>query len=320
MKKVDVICIGNSAVDVPLCPIDERIFTTDSYPIDRIIPMIGGSGTNVSTILSRLGISTKLITMLGKDMLGDFIIEHCINSGIDVSNIIRSNNVDTPLSVGIVKEDGERNFIVSKSSSTFHFSPDDINCQSFHGAKLLTIASIFIMPQFNDDGLCKLFRKAKQEGLIICTDMMRSRNGEKLNSISRALAYVDYFFANYEEASFLTGLNDQSIIADKILATGAKHVIIKNGKRGCYIKGANIEEQYPAFINNNPIDTIGAGDNFAAGFITGLLNGFNLRDCATFANATAAISVGEAGATGGVRSKQQVLDFITYSYNKSKEI
>jgi sugar/nucleoside kinase (ribokinase family) len=311
MRKIDVICIGNSAVDVPLCPIDKKIFTTDSYPIDRIIPMIGGSGTNVSTILSRLEISTRLITMLGEDFLGDYIIDHCIKSGIDSSHIIRSSDVDTPLSIGIVKADGERNFIVSKSSSTFHFSPADINLKSFDGAKLLTIASLFIMPKFNADGLCQLFQKAKQEGLIICTDMMRSRTGEKLNSISRALHYVDYFFANYEEASFLTGLENQSCIADKILATGVKNVIIKNGKHGCYIKGANIEEKLPAYINPKPVDTIGAGDNFVAGFIYGLLNGLSLIECANFANATAAISVSAGGATTGVRSKQQVFDFIT---------
>lgn len=318
MKKVDVICIGNSAVDVPLWPIDERIFTTDSYPIDRIIPMIGGSGTNVSTILSRLGIGTKLITMLGKDFLGDYILDHCINSEIDISNIIRSDSVDTPLSIGIVKDDGERNFIVSKSSSTFHFSPTDIDLKSFGGAKLLTIASLFIMPKFNDAGLCDIFRKAKQEGLIICTDMMRSRTGEKLESISKALSYVDYFFANYEEASFLTELNDKSCIADRIIATGVKHVIIKDGKHGCYIKSANIEERLPAYINHEPVDTIGAGDSFVAGFIYGLLKGLNPIESANFANATAAISVSAAGATNGVRSKQQVLDFISVNESRIK--
>ena len=63
MKRTDVICIGNAAVDVPLYYVDERIFTTDSYMIERIVPMVGGSGLNVSTVLTHLGKKVKLCNM-----------------------------------------------------------------------------------------------------------------------------------------------------------------------------------------------------------------------------------------------------------------
>lgn len=311
MNTVDVVCIGNAAVDVPLCYVDERILTTDSYPIDRIVPMVGGSGLNVSTVLTHLGKRVKLVAMLGKDMLGDFLYGHCERTGIDASSIIRNAQVDTPLSIGLVKHNGERNFIVSKSSSTFHFCADDIDLNVFKGAKLLTIASIFIMPLLDCQGLIKLFRQARQDGLTICADMMKSRTGERLDSIAPALAYVDYFFANYEEASFLSGLTGRAEIAKKLMECGVKHVIIKLGKQGCYIKSADCEAESPAFINKSFFDTIGAGDNFAAGFITGILDGLSFSDCARFANATASISVGAVGATAGVKDKQQVLNLIS---------
>lgn len=310
MHEAAVICVGNAAVDVPLRPVSVDMFTTDSYPIDRIVPMVGGSGTNVSTILSRLGVPTKLITLLGQDILGDFLVEHCRQNGIDTSAIVRSGEVDTPLSIGMVQADGERTFVVSRSSSTFRFSVDDVDLGALKGAKLLAIASIFIMPCFTDAGLSKLFAAAKDEGLIICADMMKSRTGQRLEAIRNAVSFVDYFFANYEEAAFLTERESREDIADAMLEAGVGTVIIKEGKRGCYVKRPGMELACPAFLNENPVDTIGAGDNFAAGFIAGLLDGYALEDCARLANATAAISVSAPGSTGGVRSKQQILDFM----------
>ncbi|MGI6004118.1 MAG: carbohydrate kinase family protein [Christensenellales bacterium] len=310
MRVPDVVCVGNSAVDVPLRPVDESIFTTDSYPVDRIVPTVGGSGTNVTTILRRLGVSAKLITMLGQDMLGDFLVEHCRRNGVDTADIVRNSDVDTPLSIGLVQEDGERTFVVSRGSSTFHFHIDHVNLAALKGAKILAVASIFIMPKFDDDGLTRLFSAAKSEGLIICADMMKSRTGQRMDAIENALSYIDYFFANYDEAAFLTGLERKEEIADKLLGTGAGHVIIKEGRKGCYVKGPYISEVFPAYVNENPVDTIGAGDNFAAGFIAGLLDNRSIADCARFANAAAAISVSAPGSTGGVKDKRQVLEFI----------
>lgn len=310
MGTPDVICVGNSAVDVPVRPASVDMFTTDSYAIDRIVPTVGGSGTNVSTILSRLGVSTKLITLLGQDMLGDFLLEHCRQNGIDTSDIVRSAEVDSPLSIGLVQPDGERTFVVSRSSSTFHFNIGHVNLGALKGARLLTVASIFIMPGLDDMGLSKLFYTAKQEGLTVCADMMKSRTGQRMDAIQKALSYVDYFFANHEEAAFLTRCDSRPQMAAKLMEAGVGTVVIKDGKQGCYVKGPGVELECPAYVNGAPVDTIGAGDNFAAGFIAGLLDGLAPGECARLANATAALSVAAAGSTAGVQNKQQVLDFM----------
>ena len=214
MSKFDVVCVGNSAVDVPLCPVGPEVFSYDSYPIDRIIPQVGGSGTNVSTILARLGKRVKLVTLLGRDMLGDFLIRNCQENGVDTSYIVRSGTVDTPLSVGLVRSDGERGFVVSKSSSTFAFSADQVAPACFAGARAMVFSSIFIMPQFDDAGLSRIFSAAHSAGLIVCADMMKSRTGQRLDAVAGALRHVDYFFANLEEASFLTGREKLEEIAN----------------------------------------------------------------------------------------------------------
>ena len=310
MSKFDVVCVGNSAVDVPLCPVGPEVFSYDSYPIDRIIPQVGGSGTNVSTILARLGKRVKLVTLLGRDMLGDFLIRNCQENGVDTSYIVRSGVVDTPLSVGLVRSDGERGFVVSKSSSTFAFSADQVDPACFAGARAMVFSSIFIMPQFDDAGLSRIFSAAHSAGLIVCADMMKSRTGQRLDAVAGALRHVDYFFANLEEASFLTGREKLEEIARVLLDAGVKHLLVKDGRHGCYIWDGSAEEHIPAFCNDHPVDTIGAGDNFAAGFVSALLDGCSFQEAARFANATAAISVGAPGSTNGVHSREQVEEFL----------
>ncbi|MGG7418250.1 PfkB family carbohydrate kinase, partial [Escherichia coli] len=89
-------------------------------------------------------------------------------------------------------------------------------------------------------------------------------------------------------------------------ACGVKTVVIKTGKDGCFIKRGDMTMKVPAVAGITAIDTIGAGDNFASGFIAALLEGKNLRECARFANATAAISVLSVGATTGVKNRKLV--------------
>lgn len=307
---VDVICIGNSAVDVPVFPINESVLHTDSYPVDKIIPVIGGSATNVSTIITRLGHRVALMAHIGQDMFGEMIIKHCKEVGIDVNSVIQDTCVYTPLSIGLVKEDGERNFIVSKSSGTFHLSLEDIDFSRFQGAKLLTIASIFINPLLDNDALTAIFQKARENNMIVCADIMKSRDGKSLDDIRSSLSFVDYFFPNYEEASWLTGKLDLNDIADVLLSCGIKTVVIKNGKKGCFIKTKEDTYTIPTYDKAKRVDTIGAGDNFVAGFITALLDGAHLEVCGKFANATASVSVESVGATTGVKGRAQVLDMM----------
>ncbi|MCD7993931.1 MAG: carbohydrate kinase family protein, partial [Clostridia bacterium] len=124
--------------------------------------------------------------------------------------------------------------------------------------------------------------------------------------IQKALSYVDYFFPNYDEAAQITGKKELEEIAQTLLDCRVRNVIIKIGKRGCFIK--NSEEAFivPAFHDMLCMDTTGAGDNFASGFICGLLEGKGLKECTAFANCTASVSVESVGATTGVRDREQV--------------
>ena len=141
---------------------------------------------------------------------------------------------------------------------------------------------------------------------MICADMTKCKNQETLADLAPALSLIDYIFPNYEEARLLSRLDDPDEIADAFLACGVKHVVMKLGKQGCLIKTAKERYLIPAYAPTRCIDTTGAGDNFAAGFLYGLSEHMSLLDCGCFANATASVAVEHTGAATGVRSIDQI--------------
>ncbi len=305
-RKPEVICIGAAIVDILLRPVSRAIFDEPSYPVDGIAMTIGGDAINEATILSRLGHRVLLMSRIGKDAAGNFILEACHKDNIDASGLRIDEHVDTSLNVGLITADGERTFVTNRNGSLWKTNIDDVDFARFQGARLLSLASIFNNPLLDGPALVKIFQEARKHGLIICADMVRARLKETLADISEALSYVDYFFPNYDEACVLTGQSQPGRIADCLLDCGVKHVVLKTGRSGCFVKSREQVMEVPAVPGIVPIDSTGAGDNFASGFISALLSGKSLGDCARFANATASIAVEYVGATCGVRSREQV--------------
>lgn len=309
-KKLDVICVGAAIVDIPLQPVSKNIFDIESYPIDRIAMTVGGDAMNEATIISRLGYKTGIISRVGRDVAGNFILEACNKDNIDLEGIRIEENTDTSINIGLVTDDGERTFVTNRNGSLWKTCLEDVDLQKMKEAKILSLASIFNNPLLDGKSLVRIFQEAQKEEMIICADMIKARLGETLEDITEALSYVDYFFPNYEEACLLTKKTDLDEIADTLLGCGVKNVIIKIGKKGCFIKNKKERMEVPAVKNIKAIDTIGSGDNFVAGFIAAILQGKSLKECGIYGNVTAAVSVQYVGATTGVNNISQVEDML----------
>jgi sugar/nucleoside kinase (ribokinase family) len=306
VKPLDVICAGAAIVDILLQPVNKNIFDTESYPLENIEMTIGGDAINEATIISRFGKKTALMSMIGSDPAGQFILDACAANHIDTNSLVVNPAETTSMNIGLVTNDGERTFVTNKNGSLWKMCADDIDISRFSEAKILSLASIFNEPLLTGKNLEYIFGAAQKAGMIICADMIKPRLGETLEDIKGSLAYVDYFFPNYEEAVLLTGTENIDEIADIFLSCGVKNIIVKTGRKGCYIKNASGAETISAVQGVKSLDTTGAGDNFASGFITGLLENKSLKECGQLANVTAAISVQCLGATTGVQSREQV--------------
>lgn len=303
-KTLDAICIGAAIVDIPLQPVSKNMFDSESYPLERIAMTIGGDAINESTIISRLGGKVGLMSMVGSDAVGNYIISHCKREGIDWAGVRQRDGIDTSINIGLVTADGERTFVTNRNGSLWKMTGDDVNLSLIPRARLLSLASFFNNPRLDNQALVKIFKLAKSAHMVITADMIKPRLGETLDDIAEALSYVDYFFPNNDEARLMTGEQELSKVADRILNYGVKNVIIKIGKQGVYLKGCDVGEiTVPAMKGIVALDTIGAGDNFASGFITGILEGRSPWECGEFGNVAASLAIQSVGATTGLKNR-----------------
>lgn len=302
----DIVIAGAAHMDLQVYPVKRTLLDTASYPAKQMLWSVGGDALNESTILTRLGHKVKLISCIGDDMIGSMILEHCQKNQIDTTFLKRDKEKITGINIGLIGEDGERTFINNQSGSIWTFCPEDVELEAVCGGRILSFASIFNNPLLDKRLLLPLFRRAKEQDMIICADIVGAKKGERLEDIAEALGYVDYFFPNYEEAKELVKEKDIDKIADVLLELGVKHVIIKTGRSGCLVKSKQLRVLVPGYQKANCIDTTGAGDNFASGFLCGLLEGKSLPECAAFANCVASLAVEAVGATEGVQSRRQV--------------
>jgi sugar/nucleoside kinase (ribokinase family) len=306
----DSIIIGAAIADIPLAPVSPEIFTAHSTPLERIAMGLGGDAANESLVLARLGHAPALVSLVGRDAPGDFVCRSLCEAGVDISAVSVREGLDTSINVVLVRPDGERGFISSRSGSMRQMGLSDImpalDAPALSGARVACLASLFISSRLTLDDTRTLFDALKARGLTLCADTTRPKQGETLREAGEVLSRLDYFFPNLEEARALTGQKEPDAVADALLDCGVKHVALKLGGRGCLLKSREERHLVPAVPGVRCVDTTGAGDTFVAGFLYAKTRGWDIRRCARFANAAGAIAVEHTGANGGIRSAQQV--------------
>ncbi len=304
----DITLIGAAILDVLARPISKDQLSARSCPADRITLTPGGDAANEAVTLARLGKRVNLITKLGSDLSGQILRHYFQENKVSTEDSVIAPSLDTGINIVLVDEAAERSFITSQNGTLRRLSLSDIKPEALSKAPILCFASIFVSPAFDVPSMASLFCSAKEQGCILCADMTRCKNNERLSDIQEAIQYLDYLFPNYEEAKAVSGLSDPDEIADAFLACGVSCMVIKLGSQGCFIKSKDQRLSLPAYPHARCMDTTGAGDSFAAGFLYGLSENMTLAECGRFANITASLAVESLGACTGVRSLSQVME------------
>lgn len=303
----EVMCIGIACVDVLLRGVNLSVpFKAESKHAECVALGVGGDATNQAIILTKLGVGTKLMTGIGSDTAGDFIKTTIERAGVDMSETIYVNSSDSCINIIVVDPSGQRNFINAGMPESARFTA---KLEAIKDVKIVSIGSMMVPPFTTAESISRVVQTAKRNGSIVCADVVFNYDACTLKDLENVLPMVDYMFPNEEEASALTGKSDLDEMADVFLSYGVKNIIIKIGKEGCFVKNATKRMIVPA-IGNKVVDTTGAGDNFAAGFITALLDEKPIEECCRFAAGTAGIAIQHIGANTGVKSRQQVEKFL----------
>ena len=306
--KYDVTVIGAAIADVLAHPVDAAALNVPSYPAEGITLGIGGDAANEARALAGLGKKVSLVTKFGDDMLGDMLKGHFERLGVSTEYSTTQSGIDTGINIVLVAPDGGRSFITNSNGTLRLLGADDIPDAALDAAPIVSFASIFVSPLLDIPAMSTLFSKIKACGCTLCADMTRCRHGETAEDLRPVLKYVDYLFPNQDEAAAVTGQKLPSEAAAVLLECGASCVVIKTGGAGCHIKSRDLELDIPAYPHSRCIDTTGAGDNFAAGFIYALSKGMEPAYCARFANAAASIAIESVGAFSPDVTRENVLE------------
>ncbi len=254
----------------------------------------GGSAANTIHGLAMLGAQTGYIGVVGEDELGGMFVRDLIRAGVD-PHMIHSRQ-ETGRAVALVTPDSERTFATFLGAaielSADHLAPpltppqtgrgtnDELRSTKeklsiFKGYSYFHIEGYLVQ---NHELIRRAVELAQEHGLVVSLDMA-SYNVVEANRdflLSIITEYVDIVFANEDEARALTGLEPEEALHE--LSKLSEIAIVKTGSSGSLVKSG--EDRYAiGVIDVNPIDTTGAGDLYAAGFLYGLSNGMPLQQC-----------------------------------------
>ena len=305
-----VIGLGNALVDIMTSLENDQILSDINFPkgsmqlVDadkskEILELTanlksslasGGSAANTIHGIARLGMDCAFVGSIGADEYGNIFKQDLIKSNITPK--LFESKTDTGRAVAMVSPDSERTFATYLGAavdlSAQHITPD-----LFKGYDMLHIEGYLV---FNEELIEKAVKTAKEAGLEVSLDLASFNVVDaKLEFLQRiSKEYVDIIFANEEEAKSFTGQEDPEK-ALEIIADYAKVSIVKIGKEGSMILKDGATTRV-GIITATALDTTGAGDLYAAGFLFAYLNNLGLENAGKIGALLAGKVIEEMGA------------------------
>lgn len=305
MTENKVTIIGPAIIDILAGPIGNKIFEVGSMPMNEIKMSYGGNGYNESYVLKQLGVNVELYSILGNDEAGHKILDKLNNLAINTEHVLIKDDLSTSINIVLFDEKAERRFLTNPFGSQRRMSEEDILDGNMDFGNIVCFSCMFISPLFDIQSMERVFSIIKKKNnRILIVDMTKAKNGESIEQLSPLLSHIDYILPNEEELLLLSG-SDIDSGAQDLLNKGVGCVVVKRGARGCTVYTKDRSVDVKAFKSDRLIDSTGAGDCFAAGFIYGLFNKMKLSECAMFANAVVSCCVECVGATEGIISVEE---------------
>lgn len=310
MKNMEVITFGESMV----------LFSPDSTGplryVNNFYKSIAGAESNVIIALARLGHNVGWFSKLGDDEFGRYI-----------RFIIRGENVD----VSRVKIDKERNtgvlfkerfahvnpnvYYYRKNSAASNLTVDDIDEEYIKSCKILHVTGITpALSQNAQKAVLKAVSVAKENGVLVSFDpniRLKLWSLQEAKSVLLKIAkFADIIFPGIDEGKMLLGVDKPEEIAERFIGLGGSIVAVKLGKEGCYVRNKEESHYISGYVVERPEDTVGAGDGFAAGFLSGILRNLSIKECGEYANGVGAMATLVRGDMEGFPTLDQLMEFI----------
>jgi ribokinase len=261
----------------------------------------GGSAANTIVGLARLGVKTGFIGVVGEDSEGELLLKELRREGVDTEGITRRKGRTGEI-IGLVDNKGER-ILYAYPGVNDSLEIDASKLEYAKKARFLHLSSFVGEPSYRaQKNILKLKNK-----ISFSPGMLYAKKG--IAELRAVVERSEVVFMNREELRLLTG-EEPVQGAERLLEAGAKVVVVTLGGKGCYIASDELKEEVPGYPSD-AVDTTGAGDAFAAGFLFGMLEGFELTRCGKLGNKLASLCIAAMGARTGLPRREEIEDFIS---------
>lgn len=240
----------------------------------------GGSACNTILGIGRLGAASRFIGKRGNDELGKLFENGLKNHNVEP--ILMQSQTPTGHVLSVITPDAQRSMF-SYLGAAAETNPEEILPKYFSDCAFVHLEGYLL---FNERLMMAALEAAKSAGAYISLDLASFTVVEAAKPLLDKICqkYVDILIANEDEARAFTGFTDEQKALQSLMSK-APVAVLKVGKRGSYIGHEGSTYTIEAQGNGTAIDTTGAGDLWAAGFLFGLLNGFTIQKCGEIGSA-----------------------------------
>ncbi|MBP2646209.1 MAG: 2-dehydro-3-deoxygluconokinase [Firmicutes bacterium] len=284
---------------------------------------LAGAESNVAIGLARLGHKSGWISAVGEDPFGTYVLDTICGEGVDNSAVVVLPSYPTGLLIKEQKDVGDpKVYYYRRGSAASHYSADLVPKNYFDKAKILHITGIFpALSEITRQTLLQIIRHAKKCGLLISFDpnvrLQLWSKAEARKTLLEISEMSDVILPGVAEAELLLGTSDWSTVASSFHEKGNQYVVMKNGPDGAYysVKGGSSGYE-KGFKVERVVDTVGAGDGFAVGVLSGILDQLPIHQAVARGNAIGSLAVTVRGDYDGYPSRERLSEYLTMHARK----
>jgi 5-dehydro-2-deoxygluconokinase len=281
----------------------------------------GGSISNIAVDLARLGHAVKLVTRVGDEPLGRYLVEYLEKQGVDTSGVVRDPKHNTSLAVvEVFPPDQFTTLFFRENCADLFLTLEDIPFQEIQGVRILaTSGTSLSRSPARETVLSTLQRTAFLTGPKPITvfdldyrEVLWPSPADAALYLWAALQLADVVFANDEEMDVLAALCPREQVLDRILAHG-RTLVHKRGTAGAVVFAAGRRFEIPPFPAPKVVSTNGAGDGFAAAFLHGMLRGYDVAKCGLYGSVAGAIVVSRVGCSEAMPTLEEIEALVAFA-------
>lgn len=266
----------------------------------------GGKGANQAYAAGKLGRSTAMLGMVGRDSFGDALLHNLESVGVDTCLVARSEKQTGQAVIYVGEEQGNNSIVVLPGAN---HSCDAAFIRA-HEAEIAQSRVVILQMEIPPEAIHEAIRLAHKHQCTVILNPAPAA-GPLPDDL---LPLIDYLAPNETELALLTGMsvNNESeaeAAAGKLVQSGVKNVLTTLGSKGALLVNGEGVRFYPSFTMK-AVDTTAAGDTFIGAFAVRYSEGATISDAVLFANAAAAISVTRPGAQPSIPSRKETEAFL----------